>query len=189
MKIHVIGFLNCWSRNVPSTLGNTKAHHGVHRYLALDLICVMINFDIALSWYLNQARVVSIIPLPLYSQENISKFPLCRRLCGLQSQSGCYGDKKLSCPCWELMPTLSILSRNWMFQLTFIHTVILASTQPLIEMSTRNHPGSKCNWHISWQTSRHLWADSLENMGTSMSYNCMGLQGLYRDCFTFYIYH
>jgi hypothetical protein len=49
----------------------------------------------------------------------------------------------------------------------------------LTEVSTRNLPGGKGlpgEW--GWQPHRHLWADCLENVGSSMSHNPMGLHGL-----------
>jgi hypothetical protein len=42
-------------------------------------------------------------------------------------------------------------------------TMALGSTQPLIEMSTRNLPGGKkAAGAYGWQTCRHLWAECLK---------------------------
>jgi hypothetical protein len=38
--------------------------------------------------------VVSSTPQPLYCQERSPQYPVDRRLVGLQSQSGCYGEEK-----------------------------------------------------------------------------------------------
>jgi hypothetical protein len=66
-------------------------------------------------------------------------------------------------------------------------TMALGSTQPPTEMSTRNIPGRPAR--KSWQPYRHLWADCLEDVGTSTSHNPMGLHGLfYRNSFTLYLY-
>jgi hypothetical protein len=68
----------------------------------------------------------------------------------------------------------------------------LLSTQPLKEMSTRNilgmfleakeRPARKANNLAAI----YIWADFLENVGTSTSHNPMGLHGLLQDTFTLY---
>jgi hypothetical protein len=54
-------------------------------------------------------------------------------------------------------------------------TVILESTQPLTEMSTRNLPGGKDE---GWQPHRHLWTNCVENMEALTFHNPMDLHGL-----------
>jgi hypothetical protein len=61
----------------------------------------------------------------------------------------------------------------------------LGSTQPLIEMSTRDLPGGKRGRSVRLQPYRHRSADCLENVGASTSHNPMGLHGLLQDSFTF----
>jgi hypothetical protein len=62
-------------------------------------------------------------------------------------------------------------------------TMALGSTQPLIEMSTRNLPGGKGRpaGAYGWQPHRHLWGDFVENMGASTSHKPMGLHGLLQE--------
>jgi hypothetical protein len=67
-------------------------------------------------------------------------------------------------------------------------TIVLESTQLLLEMSSRNLPGGK-----EWPARKvddfygHLWAECLENVGVSTSHNPMGphalLQGGLYFCF------
>jgi hypothetical protein len=58
----------------------------------------------------------------------------------------------------------------------------LESTQPLTEMSTTNLSGGKGQpAHKADNPYRHLWADSLENVGASTSHNPMGLHGLLQE--------
>jgi hypothetical protein len=54
--------------------------------------------------------------------------------------------------------------------------MVLRSTQPLTDMSTRNLPveGYRAAGAYGWQPHRHLWADCLENVGASTSQNPMG---------------
>jgi hypothetical protein len=61
--------------------------------------------------------------------------------------------------------------------------VILESTQPLIELSTRNLPGDKGRpEHKDDSThQRHLSAQHLENEAASTSHNPMGLHGLLQE--------
>jgi hypothetical protein len=48
-----------------------------------------------ISIFLNLSRrVVSFTHLPLYPQENRSRYPLYRRMDGTQGQSGHYGEQK-----------------------------------------------------------------------------------------------
>jgi hypothetical protein len=57
--------------------------------------------------------------------------------------------------------------------------VVVGFTQPVTEISTRNIPGGKSEvgtWDS--QPHRHLWADCLENVGSSMSHSSIGLHGL-----------
>jgi hypothetical protein len=64
----------------------------------------------------------------------------------------------------------------------------LVSTQPLTEMRTRNLPGGKkrpARWLTTLQPSMSRMS---ENVGASTSRNPKGLQGLYRDNFTFTFY-
>jgi hypothetical protein len=58
--------------------------------------------------------------------------------------------------------------------------IVLGSTQPLTEMSTRNLPGGGegGTGAEGWQPHRHLWADCLENVGASTSHNPTGFHGL-----------
>jgi hypothetical protein len=54
--------------------------------------------------------------------------------------------------------------------------MVLGSAQPLTEMSTRNLPGGKEQLeHKADNLTATSEVTVLENMGTSMSYNCMGL--------------
>jgi hypothetical protein len=61
----------------------------------------------------------------------------------------------------------------------------LQSTKSLTEMSTRNLPGGDGR---PVHTTNNLTVDCLENVGASMSHNPMGLHGLLRDSFTFYLF-
>jgi hypothetical protein len=57
-------------------------------------------------------------------------------------------------------------------------TMVLVSTQPLTNMSTRNLPGGgKVRPVRRAEVYRHLWADCLD-VGTSTSHSPMGLHGL-----------
>jgi hypothetical protein len=58
------------------------------------------------------------------------------------------------------------------------------STQPLTEMNTRNLPGGKGRPACKADLNRHLWADSLQNVGASTPHSPMGLHGLLQDSFT-----
>jgi hypothetical protein len=65
----------------------------------------------------------------------------------------------------------------------------MASTQPLTEMSTRNILGGKGRPARKANNLTHLlWADCLENVGTSKSHNPMGLHGLLQGYFYFTFY-
>jgi hypothetical protein len=66
-------------------------------------------------------------------------------------------------------------------------TMALGSTQPLTEISTRNFSGGKgLQVREAGNPHRHLWADSLENVGASTSHNPVGLHGLLQDSFTLF---
>jgi hypothetical protein len=54
----------------------------------------------------------------------------------------------------------------------------LRLTQPLTEMSTRYLPWVKSDRRVWLQPHCHLWADCLENVGSSMSHSPIGLHGL-----------
>jgi hypothetical protein len=57
-------------------------------------------------------------------------------------------------------------------------TLALGSTQPLTEMSTRKYfCGCKAQT-VRKADNRHLWAECLDNMASSTSYNSTGLHGL-----------
>jgi hypothetical protein len=60
-------------------------------------------------------------------------------------------------------------------------TMALGSTQPLIEMSTRYLPGCKGLPVRKADNLTAIWADCLENMGASTSYNAMSLHGLLQE--------
>jgi hypothetical protein len=58
-------------------------------------------------------------------------------------------------------------------------TITLEVTDPLTEMSTRNLRGGLNRvGAYGWQLHRYLWADCLENVGSSTSHNPMGLHDL-----------
>jgi hypothetical protein len=61
----------------------------------------------------------------------------------------------------------------------------LRSTQPLIEMSTRNFPGVKSGLRIGPTTFPPSMGRMSENVEASTSRNPKGLHGLYRKNFTF----
>jgi hypothetical protein len=71
-------------------------------------------------------------------------------------------------------------------------TMVVGSTQPLTEMSTRNISGGevKGGRRLRLTTSSpHLWVNCLQNVGASTSHNPMGLHDCYRDSFIFvYVY-
>jgi len=46
--------------------------------------------------------------LATYNQDRITKHPMNRRLGAPQSQSGCCGEKRLSCSCWALQHDPSV---------------------------------------------------------------------------------
>jgi hypothetical protein len=48
----------------------------------------ILNLSASCEW------VISCTPLPLYPWGNSPQYPLCRRLVGPQSQSGCYGEER-----------------------------------------------------------------------------------------------
>jgi hypothetical protein len=56
--------------------------------------------------------------------------------------------------------------------------MVLGSTQPLTEMSTRNLPRGESGRRVRLTIHRHLWADCLENVGASTSHNHMGFHSL-----------
>jgi hypothetical protein len=60
--------------------------------------------------------------------------------------------------------------------------IALGSTQPIIEMSTRNLPGDKGRPACKAENlTTNLWTDCLENVGASMSHNPMGFRGLLQE--------
>jgi hypothetical protein len=67
-------------------------------------------------------------------------------------------------------------------------TMVLGSTQPLTEMSTRNLPGVKSGRRVGLTTLPPSMSRMSENVGASTSLIPKGLHGLYRDDFTFYFY-
>jgi hypothetical protein len=68
-------------------------------------------------------------------------------------------------------------------------TMALGSTQLLTEMSTRNLPGGKKLPGRRADNLAPTMSRMSENVGASTSRNPKGLQGLYRDNFTFTFYH
>jgi hypothetical protein len=64
-------------------------------------------------------------------------------------------------------------------------TVALGSTQPLTKMSTSNLPGGKSDLRIELTNLPPYVSRMSENVETSTSRNPKGVQGLYRDGFTF----
>jgi hypothetical protein len=65
-------------------------------------------------------------------------------------------------------------------------TMALGLTQPLTEMNTTNY---LCGVKTSWQPHRHLWADCLDNVGSSTSHNLTGLHVLLRGWLYYYYYY
>jgi hypothetical protein len=65
------------------------------------------------------------------------------------------------------------------------HTMALGSTQPLTKMSTRNLPGVKSGWRVGLIILPPSISQMSEIVGASTSHNPKGLQGLYRDNFTY----
>jgi hypothetical protein len=57
----------------------------------------------------------------------------------------------------------------------------LGSTQPLTEMSTRNHSGVKKRPAPKADKLAAIWEQNVENVGASTSYNPKGLHSLYGD--------
>jgi len=53
--------------------------------------------------------VVSFVPWPVYSRGKSPQYSLNKRLCGPQSWSGCLGEAKIFCFCWELKHGSSVL--------------------------------------------------------------------------------
>jgi hypothetical protein len=68
-------------------------------------------------------------------------------------------------------------------------TMALGSTQPLIEMSTRNFPGVKSGQHVGLTTLPPSMSRMFENVGASTSRKPKSLHSLYRDNFTFTSLH
>jgi hypothetical protein len=63
--------------------------------------------------------------------------------------------------------------------------MVLRSTQPLTEMSTRNLPGGGgVKTTGVWQPHPHIWADCLENVGATTSQTKWATTAHYRDNFT-----
>jgi hypothetical protein len=60
-------------------------------------------------------------------------------------------------------------------------TMVLGSTEPLTEMSTRNLPGVKSGWCVGLTTLPPSVSRMSENVGASTSRNPKGLHGLCRD--------
>jgi hypothetical protein len=60
----------------------------------------------------------------------------------------------------------------------YIRTMAMGPTQLLTEMSTKNLPGGKGRPVHKADSLTAMWADCLENVGTSTSYNPMGLHSL-----------
>jgi hypothetical protein len=66
--------------------------------------------------------------------------------------------------------------------------MVLGSTQPLTEMSTRNLPGGKKRPARRADNLAAIYEPMSKNVGASTSRNPKGLHGLYRDNFTFTTY-
>jgi len=68
--------------------------------------------------------------------------------------------------------------------------MVLGSTQPLTEMSARNTSlGDKGGRWVGLTDLPPSYADYLDILGPSTSWNSQACPGLYRDCFTFNISH
>jgi hypothetical protein len=67
-------------------------------------------------------------------------------------------------------------------------TMALRSTQPLIEMISRNHPGGKGRGRrVELTTSRHLWDDCLDKMWVPRRLTALwAFMAVYRNSFNFY---
>jgi hypothetical protein len=68
---------------------------------------------------------------------------------------------------------------------SYSRTMVVGSTQPLTEMSTRNLPGGKNGRCVGLTTLPPSVSRMSENVRASTSRNVKDLHGLYRDNFNF----
>jgi hypothetical protein len=110
---YILHFASCglWISNHVSIFKNVKLSLCLINYALRDegvwgSGCIDSHFlDLGTSW----RWVVSFTPRPLYPREKSPRYPLDRRLGGLQSRSGRFGEGKIFDPTGTRTPTPSIV--------------------------------------------------------------------------------